>query len=283
VEDRCGPARWLAERFAELPEVEAVALGGSGAAGRADADSDVDLYVYATSEPASAARSAIASERGERVEVGNTAFELGDEWVDAPTGRRVDVTFRTPAWIEAKLDRLLVEHRASVGYSTCFWWNVRTAVPLFDRSGWLARLEERAATPYPEPLRRAIVATNHPLLRGALSSFLHQVELALDRGDAVSVQHRTAALLASYVDVLFALNRALHPGEKRLLAWAEALCPRRPPGMADDVEAVLRATAANPPGPVPAIHRLIDRLDALLVEEGLVAATRGRTAPRPGR
>jgi hypothetical protein len=264
----------LAERLAALPQVEAVALGGSRAAGSSDPSSDLDVYVYSRAEVPLELRAGMGRAFSTRPEIGNTAFEPGDEWVDEATGLRVDVTYRMTEWIEAQLDAVLVEHRASVGYSTCFWWNVRTSVPLFDRAGWFARLHERAAAPYPEPLRRAIVAKNHPLLKSAQSSFLHQVELALGRNDPVAVQHRTAALLASYFDVLFALNRALHPGEKRLLAWAEELCPRRPSGMAADVRAVVRESAlpGDGAGLVVCLHSLVDRLDDVLRTEGLLTA-----------
>lgn len=267
------PARAVAAALAELPQVEAIAVGGSGATGKADPSSDVDLYVYCRAEIALARRAAIAGRFSPVPEVGNSAFEPGDEWTDAATGVRVDVMYRSPTWIEAQLDAVLVEHRATVGYSTCFWWNVRTSSILFDRDGWFGRLQERASVPYPEPLRRAIVAKNHPLLRSAQSSFLRQVELALRRDDPVAVQHRTAALLASYFDVLFAVDRIPHPGEKRLLTWAEELCPGRPPGMAEDVRAVLLASAApGGAGLIERLHAMLDRLDDVLRTNGLLAA-----------
>jgi hypothetical protein len=262
----------LAAALAGLPGIEAVALGGSVAVGRGDRDSDLDLYVYAHAEPALARREEVARRFAARPRIGDAPFEPGDEWVDTATGRRVDVTYRTPAWIEAWLDAVLVEHRASVGYSTCFWWNVRRSASLFDRAGWFARLQARAAVEYPDGLRRAVVVKNQPMLRSAQSSFLQQIELALVRGDQVSVLHRTAGLLASYFDVLFALNREPHPGEKRLIVWAEELCPLRPAGMAEDVRAVMVASAgAGGVGRlVGRAHRLVDGLDELLAGEGLL-------------
>ncbi len=118
--------------------------------------------------------------------------------------------------------------------------------------------------PYPEPLRRAIVAYNHPILRGTLSSFRAQLVKALARGDLVSVNHRLSALLASYFDILFAVNRVPHPGEKRLLARAEALCSTLPPDMAADVAATLAAAGAAPGDLLSPLDRLLDRLDEWL-------------------
>jgi len=236
-------ARAVAQRYAELPEVEAVALGGSRATGVADGRSDVDLYVYARSAPSRAAREAVARSRSERPQLFGDAFEPGDEWVEREALLHVDVMFREVAWIEAELDRVLVRHEARVGWTTCLWHNVRTCTPLFDRAGWLEGLRARAAAPYPEALRRAIVAKNLPLLRRSLSSYQHQLEKARARGDAVAVNHRVAAFLASAFDVLFALNRVPNPGEKRLLEAALRDCPVRPFGFEEDVGELLAGGA----------------------------------------
>ena len=92
----------------------------------------------------------------------------------------------------------------------------------------------------------------------------------------VSVNHRVAALLASYFDVLFALNRVPHPGEKRLLAKAEELCGIRPLRMNEEVTAVLTTTD---PARLSATDALIDSLDALLYAEGLFGKQQAATTP----
>ena len=249
-----------------------VAVAGSQTAGGADEGSDVDLYVYATAEVPVAARAAIVGNDAPRRELDLRFWEPGDVWIDAATGLTVDVMYRSPDWIEAELERVLVRHEASVGYSTCLWHNVRTATPLFDRDGWFAHLQGRAGRPYPEPLRRAIVAKNHPILRDAMFSFLHQIEAALRRRDVVSVQHRLTAFVASYFDVLFALNAQPHPGEKRLVERTLALCPKRPVDFGRRLDELL--TAACPPwderGLVRGAHDLIDPLDELLLTDGLL-------------
>jgi hypothetical protein len=166
--------------------------------------------------------------------------------------------------MEEQVGGVLVHHRASAGYSTCFWYTVRNSTLLHDPTGWFARLQERAAAPYPEPLRQAIVAMNHPILRDALSSYTHQIDLALSRRDPVSVNHRLAALLASYFDILFAVNAQPHPGEKLLLAKARSLCPQLPDEMEADVEAVLGHPVLGQDNLLPALRRLLDRLDTFL-------------------
>jgi hypothetical protein len=265
------PAASVAAAFSNLPTVIAVALAGSGVAGVADEQSDLDLYVYAGAPVAIADRVAIATHFATRHEVGNAFWEPGDEWIDTQTGRHVDVMYRTPVWIEEQLERVLVRHEASVGYSTCFWHNVLHSTALFDRSGWYRDLQAKSARPYPRPLQHAIIARNHPILRQTLSSYLVQIERAVRRGDSVSIQHRVAALLASYFDVLFAVNELPHPGEKRLLQFAASRCAKTPPDMETQIDGLLE-TAARPATltVVEHIDGLLDSLDALLLREGLL-------------
>jgi len=165
-----------------------------------------------------------------------------------------------------------VRHEASIGYSTCFWWNVKTSLALFDRDGWLAKLKARAERPYPKPLVKAIIAKNHPLLRRNASSYLHQLEAAASRNDVVAVNHRLAALLASYFDILFAVNRVPHPGEKRLLSYVHQLCPRIPRNWGQHIRRVL--AAGLPPLDSRrlsrAVNALVDGLDGLLASERLM-------------
>ena len=259
-------AQRIAREFAFLPQVEAIAMAGSRASEFADAESDVDLYVYVSADIPLDERTRIAT-GSSRAEIGNTTWEPGDEWIDPATSTPVDVMFRHVRWIEEQLDRVLVRHQASPGYSTCFWYNIIQSKPLFDRNGWFARLQKRAAVSYPPELRKAIIAKNYPLLRSNRSSYLHQIELAVRRNDPISVNHRMAALLASYFDVLFAVNQLPHPGEKRILDHAKASCSRLPSGM----ERQVRDLANNPADDIlKRINALVDGLDALLVREGLM-------------
>ncbi|MFO0583361.1 MAG: DUF4037 domain-containing protein [Anaeromyxobacter sp.] len=261
-------ARTLAPRYAEHPAVIGVAVGGSQATGEADGQSDLDLYVYARGEVPREHREAVARSRSVHPELFHQGFEPGDEWVEREALLHVDVMFRDCGWIEGELDRVLVRHEARVGWSTCLWHNVRTCEPVFDRDGWLAALKARAQAGYPEPLRRAVVALNLPLLRRDLSSYVHQLEKARERGDAVAVNHRVAALLASAFDVLFALNRQPHPGEKRLLQLALRDCPLRPFGFEEDVGELLAGGAD-----------VVHTADALAADLEALAATQGLWPP----
>ncbi len=238
-------ARRLAARYGELPQVESVALTGSQSRGEADANSDIDLYVYTHDDIAVTERMAVAVPYAEGAEFDNRYWGTADAWTDLATGVHVEGLFWRVDWIENEIDRVLRRHEASIGYTTALWHSVRNGRILFDRHSWLHLLQADAQQPYPDELRRAIIAKNHPILRRLSSSYLQQIELAAKRGDLVSLNHRSAALLASYFDILFALNGVPHPGEKRLIRYAELLCDQRPPTLRAQVESFLTSIAGR--------------------------------------
>jgi hypothetical protein len=179
--------------------------------------------------------------------------------------------YRSTAWIEQQFERVLLRHQASVGYSTCFVYNVLHSQPLYDCGNWFATLRAMAGQPYPDSLRRAIVAKNYPILRMTLSSYVHQIAVALERKDSLSVSHRVVALLASYFDILFAVNRLYHPGEKRLVAYVLAKCQKHPVNFETQVNKLLSASApSNQMDLLATTNELLDNLDELLIEEQLI-------------
>ncbi len=271
-------AKAIAAKFGALPQVVAVALAGSRTSGTSNEASDYDFYVYVQEDIPVEVRETIAQEFAERLEINNQFWEPGDEWIDANSGCGVDVMYRTPHWIEEQLDRVLVQHQASVGYSTCFWCNVLTSALLYDPAkGWFKQLQEKANQPYPEPLKKAIIAKNYPIVRRNISSYAHQLEVAINRKDSISIIHRTAALLASYFDIIFAINSVPHPGEKRLIVWVKQLCSKVPDGMEDHIKGITdsmslsasRGTTMSCPY-LRNLNILIDGLDQLLIAEGLI-------------
>jgi predicted nucleotidyltransferase len=261
----------IAARYSALPQVEAVALAGSQTTGMADQGSDLDIYVYVREEIPVSVRAGIAAIHAGRVEVDNRFWEPGDEWVEADSLVPVDVMFRDTRWIEEQLDRVLRRHEASVGYSTCFWYNVLSSHILYDRQGWFSTLQQSARQPYPEPLQQAIVAKNYPILGRTISSYIHQLERAVAHADLVSLNHRTAALLASYFDILLAVNRLPHPGEKRLVEFAAQRCAKLPEGMSQQVGELIRAVAQGDRRVIEQAKALVAGLDRLLRSEGLIS------------
>jgi uncharacterized protein DUF4037 len=129
---------------------------------------------------------------------------------------------RTCAWAEAELTARLDRCEASLGYTTAICYSMERSRVLWDRSGWFAH-QRSLLEGYPEGLARAVVQKNLPVLGAIISSYEQQIQAAFLRQDLASVNHRVAAWLSSYFDILFAANRQFHPGEKRLLAHVENL------------------------------------------------------------
>ncbi len=272
----------LADMFAELPQVEAIALGGSQRRQVSDARSDIDLYVYTQNDIPLTKRRAIVDRAGgaTKSDLGLTHWGPGDEWFDAATGIEVDIIYFDARWMENQIHHVWREHQASLGYTTCFCYTIRYSQIFFDPRGWFASLQSLCQQPYPEPLRRNIVAFNHPILRAVIPSYFNQLDKAAKRGDMISINHRLAGLFASYFDVIFALNRQLHPGEKRLVELALARCEKLPINMASDLTEILRLSAMGEQDFLTPLSGFLDRLDQLLEQEGFDHQT---ALPKPTR
>ena len=211
----------LFEELGSLPQVEAIALGGSRATGRHDEKSDYDVYVYTTGLIPDSTRREILNKYCSYMEIGNSFWELEDD-VTLNSGIDMDIIYRSMQDFAGTVHSVVMECNAWNGYTTCMWHNLITSQILFDRNGKLSALQEQYRIPYPQKLKENIIANNMKLLSGMLPSYDTQIRKAANRGDLVSVNHRVAEFLASYFDVIFALNEMTHPGEKRM----QSICSR---------------------------------------------------------
>ena len=75
-------------------------------------------------------------------------------------------------------------------------------------------------------------------------------------------------MLASYFDIVFAVNAQPHPGEKRLIELARALCLNLPSGMAEQVTAFLSALPNN--RVTERANAILEGLDELLRRKGFL-------------
>lgn len=261
-------AQKIADAFASLPQVEAIAVAGSrgGGPGTADSASDIDMYVYTHGEIPREARQVIAQASGgtSRENFDLNYWGPSDSWINAPSGIELDIMYFDTGWMENQITQVVEKHQPSLGYTTCFWYTVWQSISFFDRGNWFAALQHRCAIPYPETLRQNIIDYNHPVLRNVLSSYESQLEKAVKRHDLVSINHRTAVLFASYFDILLAFNRQLHPGEKRLMEFVRNKCATLPNNMQADVESILLLSAADIPQLPARITGLLDHLDQML-------------------
>lgn len=216
----------LNEGFAGLDGCKAFAVSGSRTSLINDDSSDWDLYIYYDRHITREEREKIILPIAEEARIDASFFEEGDEF--AKDGITYDLMYRPVSFVKEQIDRVWVKHIPSLGYSTCFLYNLRTSSFLFDKAG----LKEQIAVldqPYPEALKDSIISYSRRMMSGdGEATWLKQLELAVRRKDFVSRCHRLAALMASYFDMLFANSRVLHPGEKKLIGYAHALCPLLP-------------------------------------------------------
>lgn len=257
----------LVQALSRLPQVAAIALGGSHAAGRNDAHSDFDIYVFTYDAVPLDIRRDLALRFDNDPEIGNSWWGDEDAWSDGMA--QIDLMFWDASEFEAQLRRVIEHHQPSLGYSTSFWFTIHHAIALYDSDGWLAQVQELTSTPYPSALSDAIVQYNAPLMRDVRASYRHQIELAIRRNDAVSVNHRIAALLASVFDIVFALNHMLHPGEKRQMAWIASLGDCVPPSFEQHIRDLLTATGdVKHANVMNAINALCDDVETMIVDAG---------------
>lgn len=267
----------ITDYLAPLPQVEAVAVAGSlsSETGASDPASDIDLYVYTRAEIPLQTRQDLIEKIGgaSRANFDLHYWGSGDLLVHAPSGIELDLMYFDAAWIEGQITQVVNEHQPSLGYTTCFWYTVRQSIPFHDARGWFAGLQRQCRVDYPEALRQNIIRYNHPVLRGIITSYAAQIEKAVQRRDLPSINHRLAALLASYFDILFAFNRRLHPGEKRQLEFALHNCPVLPENLQADLASLLLLSEADIPHLPGRVNTLLDRLDEMLERDGFVLKT----------
>jgi len=244
--------------------VQALVLSGSRTGLVGDEHSDYDMYLYSTKPLDIGFRQELARQFSKRAEVGNSFFEDGDELL-LHDGTALDIMYRSLDWATEEIEQVWIKHRARVGYTTATIHTIKNAQILFDRVGQFSRIQKQVATPYPSELVQSIISKNYPLLRSKLMASYHeQLEKALKRRDMVSQAHRSAALLASYFDILFALNRQTHPGEKQLVKWAVKSCSKLPVDFETDIQHLV--SHIGTPALLESVSHLLDHLDALLDE-----------------
>lgn len=247
--------------------VETVAWCGSAAMGVADAHSDFDFYVYTHAPVSVENRRSIIAERSRHSQLNNTFWELEDEWIDQEN-RRFNAMYRACDFVLGEIAARLDRYSADLGYTTAYCFSVANGFILHDPRQWLDGVQQRLREPFPEPLIRSIVAKNRPVLGGGMQScYLAQMKAAIARGDLISLNHRVAVWIASYTDILFAVNRRYHPGEKRLLTYLAGL-PDLPEKALEDVPRICAVAGSLSSPIIEHVAGMLERLDGWLDGNG---------------
>lgn len=254
----------LFEELSALPQVEAIALGGSRAGTAFDANSDYDVYLYCTSDVGVEKRREILSRFCSYTELGNSYWEREDN-CKLSSGVDIDLLYRNLDGFIADVASVVEQYNARNGYTTCMWHNLRTCRIIFDRNGRLAQAKARFDVSYPQQLKQNIITRNLNLLHNAMPAYDAQIRKAVKRNDRVSINHRTAAFLESYFDVIFAFNELTHPGEKRLVQLCRRDCARLPSDFEENLNTLFDDMFANPQQISKDLERILLRLNEMLI------------------
>ena len=132
----------LWKAFSNLPEVTAIALGGSRSGETYDETSDYDLYVYCMSIPDEDSRKLILTQYCSYMEISNQFWELEDDCT-LNNGIDIDILYRNIRDFAIDIENVVEKCRAGNGYTTCFWHNLKTCKVLYDANGELGKLKKR--------------------------------------------------------------------------------------------------------------------------------------------
>lgn len=253
----------IIEEMSKLQAVEAITLGGSRSTGVNDDNSDYDIYIYTSDNISIEEKASILNKYCSQTELSNHYWELEDNCV-MKDGIHIDIIYRTVDKFDELLHYIVEEGNPFNGYTTCFWHNLLTCKILYDRNGLLAAQKKRFDVPYPQKLKKNIIENNMKLLSGCLPSYDTQIKKAYNRGDLVSVNHRIAAFLESYFDVIFALNEKTHPGEKRLVSLALKECKILPKNFEENINKLFKSMFTD--AVVEAVDMLVLELKAIVNE-----------------
>ena len=253
----------LFRELSALPQIEAIALGGSRAGTNFDQKSDYDVYLYCTAPVPEEVRREILGRYCSYMEISNSYWELEDNCV-LNNGVDIDILYRDlDGFCNGVADVVELCH-AHNGYTTCMWHNLLTCKIVYDEQGRLSAAKERFSVPYPARLKENIISRNWKLLHSAMPAYDSQIRKAASRGDFVSINHRTAAFLESYFDILFALNEQTHPGEKRLVSLCRKNCPKLPEDFEQNLDSLFSHMFAQPEELYDCLKKIVDSLAKIL-------------------
>ena len=230
----------IMQEFQNFPQVKAIAVGGSTSAKTSDNKSDVDVYIFVEQDIPINARKNIIKKFSSKYEVGCEYFGSGDEFLVDSLNLQLDIMYWNTNWFENIVENVWFKHYAANGYTTAFLYTLKNFNIIYDRDDWLLNLKNSINTQYPEELKQNIINRNMMLLKDKpFASYYEQIEKAVFRNDIVSINHRISAFLASYFDIIFAINELLHPGEKRLIQYAINNCKILPKDFEENIRKLL--------------------------------------------
>ena len=230
----------ILNQYKKYQQVKAIAIGGSGAAKTFDKLSDIDVYVFVENGIPVSEREEIVKQYSSKYEVGGEYFGSGDEFFVDELNQQLDVMYWNTKWFKSIVENVWIKHYPSNGYTTAFLFTLNNFQIIYDTDNWLSDLQKSIKTQYPKELKENIIKRNIMLMYDKpFASYYEQIEKAIKRNDIISINHRISAFLASYFDIIFAVNELLHPGEKRLIQYAINNCKILPDKFEENITELL--------------------------------------------
>lgn len=93
-----------------------------------------------------------------------------------------------------------------------------------------------------------------------------QMKKAVKRNDRVSINHRVTEFLASYFDIIFALNELTHPGEKRLVRLCMENCRILPRDFKENLDMLFNHMATDINRVPEDVNNIVDAIKVILEE-----------------
>jgi hypothetical protein len=255
--------------LAEVPGIEAVALGGSRARGTAHNASDYDIGLYFSAsqpldtdrllrvakgmvdDPSTAAVTAVG---------GWGPWIVGGGWLSI-AGQKVDLLYRCVDDVARVIDECRAGHISMDyqpghphGFCSAIWMGeIALCQPLHDPQRTIARLKA-LTSPYPKPAQEALIRR----FRWEIRFSIENAQLAVSREEQTHIAGCTYRALACLTQVLFALNKRYLINEKGALREAAGF-PLTIPDLARSVAEVWEHIGNGNPTAALAILRAIDQ------------------------
>ena len=156
------------------------------------------------------------------------------------------------------------------GYTTCMWHNLKTCKIIYDEKGNVEKAKERFNVEYPQKLRQSIIERNMKLLSGSMPAYDMQIKKAVNRNDYVSINHRVSAFLESYFDIIFAMNKLSHPGEKRLVQLCKRDCKILPDNFESNLDALFRDMFTDTDNIENALQNIVTEISKCLERNNII-------------
>ena len=140
----------ILNKFIEIPEVQAIAIGGSNTAKTSDSSSDIDIYIFSSNGVPLQKREEIIKKVSSKYEIGEEYFGSGDEFLYNKTNTVMDMMYWDINWFENIIENVWIKHYPSNGYTTCFLYTLKNFKIIYDPNNWLTNLQTKIKTEYPQ-------------------------------------------------------------------------------------------------------------------------------------